>query len=86
MRKLYPWEDWLGRPRTVILRGVHYRCSQSSMAQNIRNEASRRGVRVRVVDTNTEITIEVKDDSRGELPVNSGSNGSPVQMESCPLP
>ena len=86
MQKLYPWEDWLGKPRTVILRGVHYRCSQASMAQSIRNAASQRGVRVRVVDTNTEIIIEVKDETRGELPVSSDSNGPPVRLESCPLP
>ena len=58
MRRVYPWNDWLGKPRTVILRGVHYRCSQSSMQTQIRNAASRRGVKVRLIDTNTEFIIE----------------------------
>ena len=64
MRRKYPWEKWFGRSRTVILRGVHYRCSQSAMVQTIRNNASQRGVRVRVTDTDTEITIEVRSEEQ----------------------
>lgn len=54
----YPWEEWFGQRRIVLLRGVHYRCSQSTMAQSIRNNASARGVKVRLRDTGTEIVIE----------------------------
>lgn len=69
MRRKYPWEEWLGRVRTVLLRGVHYRCSQSTMCQTIRNNASRRGLRVRLVDTGTEILVEVVGaGEHGEIP------------------
>src|SRR5271170_1492927 len=59
MRRKYQWEEWFGRPRTVLLRGVHYHCSQSAMCQMIRNAASARYLRVRLEDTETEIIIEV---------------------------
>lgn len=55
----YPWEEWFRRERAVLLRGVHYRCSQSTMVQAVRNNASRRGLRVKIDDTDTEITVEV---------------------------
>src|SRR5579859_256308 len=55
----YPWEEWFGKPRTVLVRGVHYHCSQSTMAQTIRNNASARGLRVRLHDAGTEIVVEV---------------------------
>lgn len=43
----------------MLLHGVHYHCSQSTMAQIVRNNASMRGVRVRLIDTGTEIVVEV---------------------------
>jgi hypothetical protein len=71
----YNWEEWFGRPETVLVHGIHYHCSQSTMSQTVRNNASRRGLRVRLVDTGTEIFVEVlraKADARGELPVSCG--------------
>ena len=59
MQRKYLWEKWLAHARTVLLRGVHYHCSQSSMAQTVRNNASARGLRVRLTDTGTEIIVEV---------------------------
>ena len=58
-RRLYPWEEWFARPRTVLLRRIHYHCSQAAMVQMIRNNASARGVRVRPIDNGISITIEV---------------------------
>lgn len=59
MRRKYAWESWFGNPRTVIRRGVDYHCSQSTMAQTVRNNASARGIRVKVVDTGNELEIRV---------------------------
>ena len=59
MRRIYEWEKWFGQRRTVLLRGIHYRCSQSAMVQMIRSNASARNMRVRVIDTMTELVIEV---------------------------
>jgi hypothetical protein len=56
----YPWEQWFGRPSTVLVRGIDYQCSQSTMVQTIRNNASARGLRVQPTDKGTEILIEVR--------------------------
>ena len=85
-RRKYPWEEWFDQPRTVLLRGVHYRCSQSTMCQTIRNNASSRGVHIKLTDTDTEIIIEVKHDPRGEFPIGSGSDGTPPRVVSSAFP
>lgn len=59
MRRKYAWEAWFAGGRVVLSRGVHYDCSQSTMAQSVRNAASQRGLRVRIEDTGTEIILEV---------------------------
>lgn len=59
MKRIYPWEQWFARPRCLITYGIDYQCAQSSMTQMIRNNASKRGLRVRLTDCGTEIMIEV---------------------------
>lgn len=59
MRQKYPWEEWFSRSRIVLLRGIHYKCSQSAMSQIVRNNASAWGLRVKVTDTGTEIVVDV---------------------------
>ena len=63
-KRKYMWEDWFDKPHTLLVRGVDYHCSQSAMAGMVRNNASQRGVRVRIIDTGWSITIEVT----GEVP------------------
>lgn len=58
-KRKYCWEEWFGVPRTVLVRGIDYLCSQSTMCGMIRNNASQRGMRVRVVDRDDTIVIEV---------------------------
>lgn len=58
-KRLYRWEEWFGRPRTTIVRGVDYACSQGVMWQMVRNEAWRRRKRIRVTDHNDRLVIEV---------------------------
>lgn len=60
----YDWEGLLARDRTVLVRGVDYVCSQSTMAGMVRNNASKRRVRVKVTDTGDTLIIEVT----GSLP------------------
>ncbi len=62
----YHWEEWFGRPRTILEQGVHYDCSQSTMAQIIRNNASQRGLRVRVVDIGDAIVVDVTGTTGGQ--------------------
>ena len=58
MRK-YDWEGLFKRQRTKLVRGIDYKCSQSSMAGSIRNEASKRRLRIRLIDEGESITVEV---------------------------
>ena len=58
-KRKYMWEEWFDQPSTTLVRGTDYHCSQSTMAGMVRNNASQRGVRVRLIDTGDSITIEV---------------------------
>lgn len=71
MKRIYPWEEWFRARRITLLRGVHYGCSQSTMAQTIRNNASLRGLRVRIEDIGTGLIMEVI----GEIPC---ANQAPI--------
>lgn len=44
----YPWDAWFRRKELRLRRGEHYECPPYSIAQQVRNEASERGVRVRI--------------------------------------
>lgn len=55
----YRWEVWLSEPRTVLVRGRDYQCSQSTMSQTIRNNASKRGVRIHLTDLGDSLVLEV---------------------------
>lgn len=63
----YPWSSWFGQKHTVIRRGVDYKISQSMMYQTIRNNASARGLRVKIEDNNDSLTIEVIGDKTSEV-------------------
>ena len=61
----YPWEAWFDLAdldgEVVVRRGVDYDCSQSSMAQSIRGNASKRGLRVRLTDLGDRFVIRLSD-------------------------
>lgn len=42
----YPWDQWFRGDHTILVWGVDYYCSQSSMVQTIRNKASSLGLRL----------------------------------------
>ena len=60
MARKYHWDEWLGKAKTIIRQGLDYQCSQSTMAQTIRNAASARGIRVKLTDTGCGFEIEVR--------------------------
>lgn len=76
MQRKYPWEEWFKEKITVIVRGEDYDCSQSSMVQSIRNRATLAGLKVKVVDTDTEIIIVVME--RREDGKVSGATTAPI--------
>lgn len=59
VRRKYPWEEWFDQSCFVLVRGVHYHCSQVSMAQMVRNRASAKGLRLRITDNGSSLTVEV---------------------------
>lgn len=63
VKRIYDWNRWLGsgrRSARVVLRhGRHYKCSQSSFGQQIRNAAARLGVAVRIHDHRTRFVVEI---------------------------
>ena len=80
-KRKYPWERWFAQARTIVVRGIDYECSQSAMVQAIRNNASTRGVSIRVRDVGHAIVIERGGETNGKVlhpdqtPVHSESGG-----------
>ena len=56
---IYPWDKWFKRGRWSIRRGRDYKCQPFAMAQQIRNEARKRGVYVAVFIDETVLTVTV---------------------------
>lgn len=50
----YPWEVWFSQPRTVLVRGRDYHIDSLTMFQTIKNNATKYGVRVKVIDNHPE--------------------------------
>ncbi len=48
MKKAYPWDQWFRRGLFTLLPGRDYSCPQDSMRQQLGNEASKRGLKIRV--------------------------------------
>lgn len=61
--KRYKWDDWFALRKFILRRGEQYSCSQSSMAQQIRNAASNRNLRVKITDQEHQLVIEVEGSS-----------------------
>jgi hypothetical protein len=45
---IYPWDSWFARESFRLVRGRDYDCPVSSIIQQVRNAASRRGLGVSV--------------------------------------
>lgn len=58
--KRYPWDAWLSKRRTVLIRGIDYWVSHSTMAQMLRNNASYRGLSLQLQETDSGIVVEVR--------------------------
>jgi hypothetical protein len=56
----YAWETWFRDDRFTLVRGLDYSCSQSVMAQQVRDYASQNGYRVSIADQNTQLVITVR--------------------------
>ena len=45
---LYPWDDWFSKSSFTIKRGIHFSCTLSGMAQQVRNAALKRKKKVSI--------------------------------------
>ncbi len=57
--KLYSWDKWFSHNRFTLLKGRHYRCSNSGMVQQLRNQAVQRGVKVTITDLDSRLVVEI---------------------------
>lgn len=55
----YPWDKWFERARFTAVQGKDYTVSTSSMIQTIRQNASIRGLSIRVEDQGVKVTVRV---------------------------
>lgn len=65
-RKKYDWNALFAQQHSLLEYGVDYHCSQSNIIQSIRNEASKRKLRVRISDLNNQVIIKVVGDNIGD--------------------
>ena len=60
-RAIYPWKKWLSQTRLELVRGVDYECQPHSMAQQVRNVAHSRGVKVQHITISDDtVTVELE--------------------------
>ena len=76
LNRKYQWAKWFRRELFVLRRWVHYHCSSASMIQQLRNEACRRGLRVRVEDRGRTVRVEVRDGAGEAVRTNGEAEGS----------
>lgn len=60
--KKYDWDEWFGRPKFVVRKGRDFDCSMTSMAQQIRSEASLRGVPISIAEKRGSLAVNVGGD------------------------
>ncbi len=54
----YPWDDWFAKSSVTLKKGIDFICAIHGMAAMIRNEASKRQVKVSLrIRDDKEITI-----------------------------
>lgn len=58
-RRKYDWDRLFEQDQVLLERGEDYNCSQSNIIQQIRNEASKRGLRIRLNDLDDRVIIKV---------------------------
>jgi hypothetical protein len=58
-RRQYNWDYWFSNGDITLHQGIHYRTSQSSFIQVIRNAAYHRGFKVSVTDLGNRVTITI---------------------------
>lgn len=57
--KRHPWDKWFGYRQFTLRKGRQYTCQSYSMAQQVRNAAAERDVKVSIRILNDRITVTV---------------------------
>lgn len=58
-KRKYNWNELFKQDNILLEYGEDYHCSQSNMIQQIRNQASKRKLRIRINDLGNQIIIKV---------------------------
>ena len=56
----YPWDEWLRMRAFRLVKGSDYDCATSSMVQQIRNAASRSGLRARIEEDSRGVFVRLE--------------------------
>jgi len=63
-RTRYDWDEWFSKDHFILVYRVHYYCGHGSMEQQIRNQASRRGLGVNITASDKGLFVAVKKEAR----------------------
>lgn len=55
----YPWSEWFARDQYTLIRGEHFEGRTSTFVQQIRNRATRDGLRVGIAISMDENTVKI---------------------------
>ena len=55
----YEWDQWFRHHKFILTRGIHYHCSSSSFAQQLRNAAVKRGLSISLVERESSFVVTV---------------------------
>ncbi len=58
-RRKYDWDRLFEQKSSLLERGEDYHCSQSNIIQQIRNEASKRKLNIKLSDLGDKVVIKV---------------------------
>ncbi len=60
-QKKYPWDKWFKYKRFTLKAGKHFTCRPYTMAQQVRNVAAERDVKVSIRILADEIKVTIKE-------------------------
>jgi hypothetical protein len=56
-KRRYFWSEWFRYPKVMLVRGIHYHCTNDSFKQQMRNAATSREIKISIRDYGTHLLI-----------------------------
>ena len=66
--RAYDWENWFGRRKFTLRRGLDFACACGVMAQQVRNAAWQRGLKVQIEEGANLLRVVVRPPKPKEEP------------------